>query len=323
MVDILLVQPPIRDFYLTAKRTIPYGLASIAAALRLAGYDVSILDALATRRMKTIATPPELAYLAPYYGRPDWSPFSLFHRFRHYGYGFERIAREAAATRPRLVGISALFTPYADTAMAAAEAIKKVLPNCQVVVGGHHATAFPQAVMAHRAVDFVVRGEGEPAMVQLADALFSQTPLEKVTGLVYRSNGSGLTVSAPAVIDDAADFPTPAFDLINHGFYRRGGKVSCQIVATRGCPFNCSYCVCGAQGWAPYRRRPLTKIIGELDRAVFNTKARFIDFEDENLSLEREWFLRLLGAIEARYGHLDLELRAMNGLYPPLSLIHI
>jgi hypothetical protein len=33
MVDILLIQPPIADFYHTAKRTIPYGLASIAAAV--------------------------------------------------------------------------------------------------------------------------------------------------------------------------------------------------------------------------------------------------------------------------------------------------
>ena len=38
MVDILLIQPPIRDFYLTAKRTIPYGLASIASALILNGW---------------------------------------------------------------------------------------------------------------------------------------------------------------------------------------------------------------------------------------------------------------------------------------------
>ena len=50
MSDILLIQPPIRDFYLTAKRTIPYGLASIAAMLEADGFTVTILDALATRK---------------------------------------------------------------------------------------------------------------------------------------------------------------------------------------------------------------------------------------------------------------------------------
>jgi len=52
MTDVLLVQPPIRDFYLTAKRTIPYGLASIAAALSQSGFTVALADALATRRAR-------------------------------------------------------------------------------------------------------------------------------------------------------------------------------------------------------------------------------------------------------------------------------
>ena len=49
MPDVLLVQPPIRDFYLTAKRTIAYGLACVAAALSAKGLSVEILDGLADR----------------------------------------------------------------------------------------------------------------------------------------------------------------------------------------------------------------------------------------------------------------------------------
>ena len=63
MPDILLIQPPIRDFYLTAKRTMPYGLASIAASLRQAGFSVTILDALATDKARVIAWPSEMAFL--------------------------------------------------------------------------------------------------------------------------------------------------------------------------------------------------------------------------------------------------------------------
>src|SRR5210317_2136037 len=89
--DILLIQPPIRDFYLTAKRTIPYGLARIASVLIHQGYSVDILDALARSKSRTIALPEEMAYLDEYYGRPDRSPFSLFHSFKHFGYSFEHI----------------------------------------------------------------------------------------------------------------------------------------------------------------------------------------------------------------------------------------
>ncbi len=86
MFDILLIQPPIRDFYLTAKRTIPYGLACIAAPLMREGYSVEILDCLATGKSKKVELPPEMAYLSDFYSGPDISPFSLFHDYRHFGF---------------------------------------------------------------------------------------------------------------------------------------------------------------------------------------------------------------------------------------------
>ncbi|MCK5914670.1 MAG: radical SAM protein, partial [Deltaproteobacteria bacterium] len=81
MSDIALVQPPIEDFFLTAKRTIPYGLACIAATLEERGFAVSIIDGLATNKSKIIPRPETMDYLAPHYGQPDSSPFALFHNY--------------------------------------------------------------------------------------------------------------------------------------------------------------------------------------------------------------------------------------------------
>ena len=58
MVDVLLIQPPIRDFYLTAKRTIPYGLSCLAASLMEDGFSVRIFDALAASKSRVIDIPP-------------------------------------------------------------------------------------------------------------------------------------------------------------------------------------------------------------------------------------------------------------------------
>jgi anaerobic magnesium-protoporphyrin IX monomethyl ester cyclase len=68
---VILVQPPIEDFYLTKKRTIPYGLASIAASIQEQGFSVEILDALATNKSKTIAYPEEFSYLKKFYCQKD------------------------------------------------------------------------------------------------------------------------------------------------------------------------------------------------------------------------------------------------------------
>ena len=111
MPDILLVQPPIRDFYLTTKRTIPYGLSCIAANLRKAGFSVEIFDGLATTKARPIETPRELNYLNEFYGQPDYAPFALFSRYKHFGYSFEFIGQVAKKSNAFLIGISSLFTP--------------------------------------------------------------------------------------------------------------------------------------------------------------------------------------------------------------------
>ncbi|MGD9285943.1 MAG: radical SAM protein [Desulfobacterales bacterium] len=314
--DILLVQPPIRDFYLTTKRTIPYGLASIAANLKAAGFSVQILDALATRQSRTLSLPIEMAYLQAYYNRPDRSPFALFHHYKHFGYSYETIGQRVKTAQPSLVGISSLFTAYAAEAIQTAEVIKAHHPECKIVMGGHHPTVLPEQVMASSAVDFVIRGEGEVSMPLLARALLKGTRYEDIPGLIYRKSDGSLHVGQTAIMDHLEDYPLPATDLLNCRYYGRNKKASMVVVASRGCPWSCTYCSMGASSPFRYRRRSVASVITEIEKAADGAEIGFIDFEDENLSLDRAWFLQLLEAIQKRFKGALPELRAMNGLLP-------
>ncbi len=314
--DIVLVQPPIRDFYLTAKRTIPYGLASIAATLSAAGFSVHILDALATHRSRKLSLPEEMAYLRSYYGRSDRSPFALFHDYKHFGYSFETIGQRVRAAQPFLVGISSLFTAYAAEAIKTAEVIKAHHPACKIVVGGHHPTVLPASVLASSAVDFAMRGEGEAAMPLLARALCDRSSYDDIPGLVFRRSDGRLHISDPAIMDDLHNYPLPATRLLDRRFYRRNRKASTVIVASRGCPLKCTYCSMGATSPFGHRRRSVASVMVEIKKAVDQADIGFIDFEDENLSLDRAWFLQLLKGIGKRFKGNMPELRAMNGLLP-------
>mgnify|MGYP001821610634 FL=1 len=317
MTDILLIQPPIRDFYLTAKRTIPYGLACIASALMNSGFSVTIMDALATPKARIRDLPQELCYLQPYYGRPDLSPFALFHHFRHYGYSFDTIAKKAGESGAFLVGVSSLFTPYAREAIRTAEVVKACLPDAKIVLGGHHPSALPESVMASTAVDFVIRGEGEIAMPLLAKALSKGSGYGAIPGLVFRNKDGTIQSNPAALIQNLDDYPLPATGLIHQKFYGRKNGASTVIVASRGCPMQCSYCSVGGQPALSFRKRSVDSVISEIETFAGQNSIGLIDFEDENLSLDRRWFLRLLQAINSRFGEARLELRAMNGLYPP------
>jgi len=317
MPDILLIQPPIRDFYLTAKRTIPYGLTCIAAVLIENGYSVDILDGLATAKTRVRDLPQQMGYLRQYYGQPDRSPVALFYDYKHFGYSFEHIGNKARESGAFLIGISSLFTPYMRQAIQTAEVVKACHPGCKIVLGGHHPTALPQSVMASSAVDFVLRGEGEVSMPLLARVLSEGGRLDTIPGIVMRLEGGTLHINKPAQMQDPDDFPLPAVHLVNQRFYRRKQGGSMVVVAGRGCPMRCTYCSVGEKSFLKHRKRRVESVIREIEQAADQSDIGFIDFEDENLSLDRRWFLKLLSAIQSRFGSGKFELRAMNGLYPP------
>ena len=314
---VVLVQPPIADFYLTKKRTLPYGLASIAAGLRQKGFDVEILDALATPKSKTIEYPEEFSYLKPFYGKKDTSFFSLFHEFRHFGYSYEHIGTKIREKEPFIVGISSLFTAYGSQAVKTAQIIKKFYPPCKIVLGGHHPTLFAKKILDCSAIDFVLQGEGETSMGLLCQALKNGSDIEQVPGIAFKK-GTCFFISDPAWLTDLDSLPLPAFDLFNHDFYQRKKRGSTTIVSSRGCPMQCSYCSVSASSChAPFRQRKPEDVFDELKGQVEQYDIGFIDFEDENLCLNKHWFMCLFSKIKDLTAGKKIELRAMNGLYPP------
>lgn len=325
MADIVLIAPPIREFYLTKKRTIPYGLACIAKQLDQAGFSSIIIDALARDKSKIIDYPEGFDHLVPHYGRADISLFSLFHHYRHFGFSFEHIANLVRQEKPFLVGISALFTPYWNQALDTARAVKKFWPGAFIVLGGHHVTQFPKNCLEYKEIDFVIQGEGEAPMVELA-ALIKQLPahtmprpydLKKIRGIGFRQDDD-IVLNPPAWADSPHGLDQHALDKIDRHFYQRNKKAAVTIVASRGCPFRCSYCAVSAAGnYGAFRMRPVKAVLDEIELQARSQQVGFIDFEDENLTFKKSWVLELLAGIQKIFMGQDVELRAMNGLFPP------
>src|SRR3972149_384181 len=164
---VILVQPPVQDFYDTDVRLQPIGLCYLKAAVRkhLPDVEVIIKDYHCGCGRRTVAIPQELAYLTEYYPVADKSPFSTFHQYYHFGKSFDDIENDVAELKPDVVGISSLFTPYFREALEVAARVKK-RTGAIVVIGGSHASAVPESLLASPHVDYVIRGEGERAFVE-------------------------------------------------------------------------------------------------------------------------------------------------------------
>ena len=150
-----------------------------------------------------------------------------------------RIKREALAFKPDLIGFSAVTNQYPN-ALRIAQALKPVLP-VPFVGGGVHFTMAPELAMEDGAWDFICVGEGEGALLDLVERLGQGQPADDIPNLVFRRDGKIIRNPVRPFVS-VESLPPTDYELFD--FQRmidaKSGWVS--LMASRGCPFRCSYC---------------------------------------------------------------------------------
>ena len=158
------------------------------------------------------------------------------------------VDRELAQFRPDALGVSLNYLANIPEAIEIAQRTKAMLPGCFVFFGGHSVSFIASHVLeqAGGAVDAVLRGEGETAILPLLAAI-ADGGLDSVPGIVT-ADGQG---PGPRLLD-SIDEPRPARHLMrNRRRYFIGELDPCaSIEFTRGCPWDCSFC----SAWTFYGR---------------------------------------------------------------------
>ena len=310
---VLLIQPPVRDFYDTDVRLQPIGLAYLKAAIakHLPDIEVIIKDYHGGCGRKTVAIPKELRYLSEYYPVADKSPFSTFHQYYHFGKSFDEIEVEIAALKPEVVGISSLFTPYFREALEVAARVKKQT-SAIVVMGGSHASAAPESLLSSPHVDYVIRGEGEKPFVEFLRSVQNQTSIEDIQNLAFKRDGEFIVnpVQDNFPIDE---LPIPDLSDFAPATYALAGKPMTFMITSRSCPHKCSFCSVHTTFGTDYRRRSLENVLEEIVLR-YQQGYRVIDFEDGNLTYYKETFKELCRRLIARFPARDMQFVAMNGI---------
>jgi len=310
---VLLIQPPVRDFYDTDIRLQPLGLCMLkgAAGKFLPPIQVMVRDYHQGHGRRTIPLPAELSYLREYFAYPDASPFSTFFHYYHFGAPFEAIAADAAREKPDLVGVSSLFSPYHREALACAKEIKEHL-GVPVLMGGAHVSAAPLSVLEDPNVDFIIRGEGEKPFVEFLRAWAAGEPFEKVPNLGFKRRGQPI-LNPMAENFPLDELPPADFSDLNKDRYLFERKPLCFITTSRSCPHHCTFCSVHATFGQRFRRRSPEKVLTEI-RQRYAEGYRVFDFEDDNLSFSKEDLLTILNALIAEFPPGEIRLTAMNGM---------
>jgi radical SAM superfamily enzyme YgiQ (UPF0313 family) len=250
--DLLLVYPP---WAVPEKRGIlqnslpPLGLLSIASYAEAKGYHVGVLDVHAERLDD------------------------------------KEVAERLRTAKPRYVGISVL-TNMAIPAHYIARLSKRIVPDCMVIAGGVHAEAMPEEMLRNSAIDAVVRGDGEAAMIEV----LSGKPFSDVKGLTYRE-GHRIVHNPPRPVEMNLDcLPFPAYHLVNFKNYFPAvasyrNLPAINMLMTRGCPGKCTFC---NSAFTTLRSRSAESMIEEIKLLRYRYGIRQIQFYDDTFTVAKK-----------------------------------
>jgi anaerobic magnesium-protoporphyrin IX monomethyl ester cyclase len=268
MILLMTTAPPEKSPWGKPGKLPPLGLAFIAAVLEQNGYEVQIYDNYLLERT------------------------------------IEEVMSEVRRHSPEIVGISCTSLTY-SRCIEVARAVKEVLPSCRIIVGGPHPSYMPQTMLDHMDIDYVVIGEGEQAMVKLAESILrgeKETVIANISGVACRIGGK-IVKTAPEFISDLDQIPFPARHLLPMQMYERVlSYLSVKPVDTmsvlRGCPYTCAYCETWKLWGNTFRASSPQRVVEEIKYMTENYGSKGIYFVGDNFTINKKRTMELCQQIK-------------------------
>ncbi len=285
---ILLINPP-QTFYVGSEPpagSLPLGLMYLAAILDKEGYKVEILDAFMADFV------PQENGETPIVGMP-----------------FGEIEAEIRRRQPDIVGISGPFTSQIGNTLKISQLAKQVNPKILTVVGGPHVSTVPAEFMEEaKNVDIAVVGEGEYALLEIAQYFEGKKQLNEILGIAYRQNGKATVNPRRPFITNLDELPFPAYHLVDMEHYLSNKKIgyrsfqnrAISMITSRGCPFNCCFCAVHLHMGQGFRAHSAEYVLKHIQHVVDTYKVKNIFFEDDNLTLDIKRFEAICDGIIER-----------------------
>jgi len=297
---ILFITPPYHAGVVeVAGAWVPLYLVYLAGAARQAGYHVAIYDAM-----------------TKYVGYPE-------------------IEQKIRTYKPDFVAASA-FTCTSPDAIEVIELAKKVNPEIKTILGGVHPSfMYEEMFSLTSALDYIVRGEGELTLVELLDAISTDSDRSKVKGIVFRGD-NGLVVTPDRPLMDSFDNMPMGWDLLDwndyHYFVIPGSRLG-AVDTSRGCDKECTFCSQQKFWHRKWRPRSPEDIVREMLELRDKYGVNVVLFTDDYPTPDRQRWEKLLDLlIEKEVGqYILMETRAADIIrdadilhkYRKAGIIHI
>jgi len=183
-------------------------------------------------------------------------------------------------------------TPYLDltNAYKVIKTYKDI--GAKIILTGPHGTLTPDEIFSKsKDIDIILRGETEETVSELFEHL---DDLKTVKGLSYRDKGKIAHNEDRELIKDLDVLPLPAYDLLPMDKYNYNVNEDLlpspfTIVETsRGCPYNCIFCLKVMHGGRKYRVKSPEKVIEELKYLQDKFQIKSVYFQDLEFTIDKD-----------------------------------
>jgi anaerobic magnesium-protoporphyrin IX monomethyl ester cyclase len=255
----------------------------------------------------------------------------------------EIIARLAAVPQPAtpLLAVTVMPGPQLTQAVAVCRRVKESLPHVPIVWGGYFPTQHFETALRAPYVDFVIRSQGEQALLQLVDVLRNGGVLNSVGGLSWKGSGGagGAGGSSPQIVnnpvqplntlDELPELPYHRVDMERYVHKNYLGRRTVAHNSSFGCPFACSFCAVVAMSnrrWLAQSPARIERVLRHLattyridavqmhDMDFFISEARAAEAAERIAGLGLRWWA--LGRVDTlmQYSDATWEKMARSGL---------
>ena len=202
--------------------------------------------------------------------------------------------------QPRLLVFMSGIEIFSED-MRAISLIKANLSQLKTASIGYLPSLSPEKTLAENpALDYIIRDEPELSFSELYDCLENNSFLADLPGIAYRDKGNIHIGKKRERIKDLDALPFPDRELLQPGLYNEFllSRPFTTIQASRGCPYECGFCVPAYGREIVYRS--VNNVYREIEEAVLKYKIKTIRFMDDTFTLNKRRLLELCGLILKR-----------------------
>jgi len=195
----------------------------------------------------------------------------------------ESWAKKITSKDPLFVGISTFTGNQAKFSVQMSKAIRK-LSQAPIVWGGVHPSLIPEQTLSEDYVDYIVMGEGEETIVELAKALEKKKPLKGILGLGYKENNKPHFNGQRPFIRELDKYKADwsLIDIKKYFMKLWDCKKVIKFITSRGCPYNCSFCYNLRFNRRTWRCHSVDFVVSEIQKLKDQHGIDGIGFYDDN-----------------------------------------